>query len=105
VSITPFASQDDRFVRPIGGALLDVFGELLRLHDFVDQRHLRALAANAVGVGAEDVGMIATDFAFSVTRVRPAGAGQNAEERKLGRLTAEERSSMSTISSHARASS
>src|ERR1700739_4541152 len=47
------------------GALLDVFGELLGLHDFVDQAPVfGTLSADTVGIGAEDIGMIAANFAL-----------------------------------------
>jgi hypothetical protein len=44
-----------------------------------------ALAADTVGIGAEDVGVIATDFAFVGNAGETAGTGENAEERKLGK--------------------
>ncbi len=68
----------------LAGALLDVLGELLRLHDFVDEAPVfGALAADAVGIGAEDVGMIAADLAFVGDAGEAAGAGENTKKRKL----------------------
>ena len=66
------------------GTLLDVISELLGLDDFVDQPPIfGALAANAVGIGAEDVGMIAADVAFVGDAGEAASAGKNAEKRKF----------------------
>src|SRR5713101_2088370 len=68
----------------LAGALLDVLGKLLRLHDFVNEAPVfGALAAYAVRIGAEDVGMIAADVAFVRDPRKAAGAGENAEKRKL----------------------
>ena len=62
-----------------------MFGELLRLDDFIDEAPVfGALAADAVGIGAEHVGVIAADFALVGHAREAAGAGQNAEQRKFG---------------------
>jgi len=69
----------------LAGPLLDVFGELLRLHDFVHEAPVFGpLAADTVGIGAEDIGMIAADMAFVGDAREPAGSGENAEQGKLG---------------------
>ena len=65
--------------------MFDLFGELLRLDDFVDEAPVfGALAADAVGIGAEHVGVIAADIALIGHAGKAAGAGQNAEEREFG---------------------
>src|SRR4029077_14479179 len=59
-------------------------GELLRLHDFIDEAPVfGALAADAVGIGTEDIGMIATDVAFIGYTREAARAGENTEEWQL----------------------
>ena len=62
-----------------------MFGELLRLDDFVDEAPIfGALAADAVGIGAEDVGVIAANFSLIGHACKAAGSGKNAEEREFG---------------------
>src|SRR5437762_6212053 len=64
------------------GALSDIAGELLRAHGRVDEPPLlRALAADAVGRRAEDVGVVAPDFSLVGDAREAAGAGQHAEQR------------------------
>src|SRR5258708_1206878 len=66
-------------LRELAGALLDVLDELLRLNDFVNETPVfGALAANAVRIGAENVGMVAADVTFVSDAREAAGAGQNA---------------------------
>src|SRR5712692_11191240 len=68
----------------LAGALLDVLGELLRLHDFVNEAPVfGALAAYTVRIGAEDIGMIAANVALVGDAREAAGARENAEKRKL----------------------
>ncbi len=68
-----------------GGALFHNLGELLGLGDFVDETPVfGALAANAIGIGAEDVGTIPADFALVRQASEAAGAGENAEQGQLG---------------------
>src|SRR6266851_2925299 len=63
------------------GALFHVFGELLRLDDFVDEMPvLGALAADAVLIGTENVGVIPADFSLVGEARQPSGSGQNAKQ-------------------------
>ncbi|MCY1300993.1 hypothetical protein D9M69_340240 [compost metagenome] len=67
------------------GALGDVFGEARRLDHFIDQFPVPgALAAHALGGGAEDIGMVAPDLALVGHPGQAAGAGQYAQQRHLG---------------------
>jgi hypothetical protein len=79
--------------------------ELRRLGDGVDQAPVhRLLAAHARG-GAEDVGQVVAHMALVGHARQAAGAGQHAQQRHLGQADGELRSSTSTISSQASASS
>ena len=69
-----------------GGPLLHRLRELLRLRVTVDEPPLLgALRAHAFGQRAEDVGVVAPDAALVGEAREPAGAGQHAEQRHLGK--------------------
>src|SRR4029077_21035494 len=62
------------------GALFHVLGELLGLDDFIDEAPvLGALAADAIGIGAEDVGMVAADSSFVRHAREATRPGENTE--------------------------
>ena len=67
------------------GDLLRLVGELAGRDQLVDQAPLLgALAAHALGGGAEEVGVVAPHQALVHEAREPAGAGQHGEQRQLG---------------------
>ena len=74
------------FCRKRAGALRDAFLKPSRRRDVVDQPPgFCAIGAHALGGGAEHIGEVAPDLALVDQPGQTAGAGQDAEQRHLGK--------------------